>query len=879
MIYRKNLLRLVDFSITHAVAVICVSLAIAAASLAYAILELPINSDQESLVLKKGNPYLERDQMFFEAFPKQANTILVLLRGDNAWRVGAQAERLAEALSARRDLFKDVFYPQGMRFFHQNGLLYLDAAELEKFTDGLIEAQPAMAALAKDPSLRGLWGLLTDGLAAERDQKLPPSFDEMIRRLHIAIGDFLNGRTPHDPWANAFPDWYHNSGEPRSSEPHQEAVQVIIVQPKLDFSKFLSAEKSIRALHQIAAALEVEKDGVEMMLTGREPLTFDELYSLITNILIVTAISALAILILLSIGIGSWRMIVIIMSVLVIGICWSLGWAALAVGELNMVSVAFVVLFLGICVDFSIHVALRYQEAYRNLGDMRRAMAAVVEGAGAAISLCAVAMAIGFLSFVPTKFLAFRDLGIIASGSMILALLSSWTLLPALLRFVPARDLVKAADAKPNIIGRFSIALYGWIRNHYRAISLIALLLAVGALPYALQMRFDYSTLAIKDPQSQSVIALKILQRHGLYTDYTLNLLVEDKAAAKQEAARFAALPLVRRVDTHEVYVPKGQAEKIDLIEEAAFFMTPVFAQRAEGGQLTDAELRAAARKLLRRLAQKKKRLGALPQEQERLGRALTALLRQPSAALLGFNQALMGDYVERLARLRRSLAPEPFRFDDLPENVRQQIQTDDGRIKITIYPKEDMTDSAALRRFVERVIGASQAVSGRPIVEYAVGQIATDSFRTALILAFAAIGVILLVSLRSVKNTLLVLAPIALSAIGTLAICVWAGIAFNFVNVLLLPLLLGIGVANGIHILSRAEHEKNIRDVMQSSTPIAIFLSNATTLASFGSLVIATHLGLRSMGLTLTIAMILLMLAALIVLPALIAWSRARLP
>ncbi len=873
--YIFHLSRLVAASMRRPLLTIGASMISAFICLGYAAFNLPINSDQENLVSRE-NEFLQREDMFSKAFPQQVHMILVLVSGEDPWKVSQGADRLANVLRKRSDLFNHVFHPQSEDFFQKNGLLYLDSDDLAEFVDSLATAQPAIAELAGDPNLRGLFSLLETGLKEEtdNDQELPESFESIIERIASAVEEFTAGRPPGDIWQDAFPDWIG-----QTSEEYPEALQVIIVQPHLDYSRFLSGKKGIDGLRQIVADLRLQEDGVRIRLTGREPLTLDELSSVLFNVETAGVISVLAIIFVLGLGVRSWRIIAMIMSALFVGISWSFGWVLISVGELNMITTAFAVLFLGISIDFSIHVALRYREELHktNGRDPIEAMRITIHSAGGAISLCGLATAIGFLSFAPTNYFALRDLGIIAGGSMLLALLASFTVLPALLNYLPADDFAPREQGdEPNFIGRFSIRLYAWIRRRFRIITLSAFVLAFAAAPLAVQMGFDHSALVIKDQQAESVTSLKELQARGFFTSYIATMLTPDRRTAIAQAEKLTQLPLVRKVETHQVFVPEEQDDKTEILSEAAFFMAPAFAATPEP-RPTKMDFELSAKDLLRALSVKKKQEGALPPEQQRLGAALAALLRTPGAlAKIGdLNKLLTGDFAERLTRLERSLDAEPFTFNELPANVREQSETKDGRIKLNIYPTEDMSDPDALARFVQEITKAEDDVGGRPLVEYAVGELTVSAFRTALVLATIAITIILLLSLRSVKNTALVLAPIALAGTYTLAACVWLDISFNFVNVLLLPLLLGLGVANGIHILSRARTEKNVREVMHSSTPIAVFLSNTTTLVTFGALSIATHSGMRSMGITLTIAMIFMMICALVVLPAMLAWMR----
>ncbi|MFQ5418016.1 MAG: MMPL family transporter, partial [Myxococcota bacterium] len=102
--------------------------------------------------------------------------------------------------------------------------------------------------------------------------------------------------------------------------------------------------------------------------------------------------------------------------------------------------------------------------------------------------------------------------------------------------------------------------------------------------------------------------------------------------------------------------------------------------------------------------------------------------------------------------------------------------------------------------------------------------------------------------------------------------------VAFNFANVIVIPLLLGIGVDSGIHLIHRAntapDHE---RHVLGSTTARAIFYSAASTAASFGALALSSHRGIASLGVVLVVGLLFTLVCTLIVLPALIAWRESR--
>jgi predicted RND superfamily exporter protein len=125
---------------------------------------------------------------------------------------------------------------------------------------------------------------------------------------------------------------------------------------------------------------------------------------------------------------------------------------------------------------------------------------------------------------------------------------------------------------------------------------------------------------------------------------------------------------------------------------------------------------------------------------------------------------------------------------------------------------------------------------------------------------------------LRRPRDILLVLAPLGLAVLLTAATAVLLGLSLNFANVIVLPLLLGLGVSGAIHVVMRWRVEAFSDRIAVTSTPRAVLFSALTTVASFGSLAVSPHRGLASMGLLLTIAILWSIVSTLVVLPNVLA-------
>jgi len=231
-----------------------------------------------------------------------------------------------------------------------------------------------------------------------------------------------------------------------------------------------------------------------------------------------------------------------------------------------------------------------------------------------------------------------------------------------------------------------------------------------------------------------------------------------------------------------------------------------------------------------------------------------------------------------RLDVLRQSLGAAPLMLGGLPSGLRERHLAADGRAKITVYPTVGNPNREQLKRFVEAVRSVAPRATGSPVVIFESGTIVVAAFRDAALIALGAIVLILAVLLRRVRDVVLVFAPLALAALLTVAASVLFDLPFNYANVIVLPLLFGLGVANGIHLVLRERSEVGLGAVMETSTPRAVTFSALTTIGSFGSMALSGHSGTSSMGLLLTIAIAFNLMCTLGVLPALMAvWRPIR--
>ena len=837
--------RLLIWLVTYAAKAPLVTLTLlAAATFAagdYAISQFRVNADQASLIAPDA-PFQKRFEAFREAFPAYRRTTLVVVEAPSATLAGTGARALADRLEARDDLFITVFTPTAFEFYRRNGLLYLPMEELDARLAQMVTAQPALATAAGAKGLDGLLTLLRQGAAEPGDPD--PALDRLAASLADAARAAANPDAPLPPLALA-----------AAEEDADRPVQLLTIQMREDTTDILSPRAKLDVIRAAAIDLGLtEANGYRVRLTGNIPLSTDELAQVRDSLGLAGTLSLVFLAVVLGLGVRSLRIVSIMILTLVVGGVWSMAWAMASVGELNLLSASFAVLFIGLGIDFAIHFALRVQEDVEAGQAIRPALAAAAGEVGPAIGLGAITSAIGFLSFLPTEYKGFADLGIIAGGGMILAFLAAMTVIPACLALAGLPAHRAAGHSVNRAMGR----AFGAVRRAARAVAVLAVVALVGSTLLATQARFDFSTLALKNAQSESVTALADLQARGLVTDYAAYVMRPTLADAQEAAAALATLPAVAQARTAQSLLPEDQAEKLVRIEETAFVMFAPLARIGAAPAPVPQDMR-------------------LPAASPAYADLETRLATLPATALDRLNAHFAGEINRELTALSDALAAAPVTaLDQVPAPVLGRFLAEDGQALAIGLPDGDITETPRLREFVAQVAGAFPESTGRAVVEARVGDVVVGAFITALLIAVAAVSAVVLLATRSLVDTALVLFPLALAAAATAATGVLIGLPFNQANIIVLPLIMGLGVDNGLHVLMRYREDGSLDRLLTSSTPRAVVLSTLTTIGAFGALGVSIHAGTASMGILLTIAMAYLLVATVFVLPALIA-LRAR--
>ena len=853
---------------SNGVATTCVVMTVAA--LVYSFFFLGINADNLSLVSKS----LESRQnhaAFAALFPNLEEAMLVVVDGETPALAREATDALAVELEAMGDTFRDVYVPGGGSFFEEHALLYRTADELDEFADQLATMQPVMASLESDPSLVQLADLVRLGFDSGGDDKLEGGqWTTLLDEVGDATVTVYEEAPVRISWESMLL---------AGSDLEIPTRRVIVVDPYLEFERILVAGSTLDAIDEAKrkAGLDAMR-GVRVRVTGNPALNHEEMIGLAWDIGGAGVFCFALVAVILYFAFRSWRLVIASLGTLLVGLVWTGAFAALTIGELNLISIAFAILFIGLGVDFAIHFGMAFADERRDGGLLNaEALAAAIDAIGASLVLCGFTTAIGFLVFLPTEYRGVAELGAIAGAGMFIILFLTLTLFPALLLGwlrIPDDVLVPAPS-------RLDQDLALRLARTPRLICGLALLLALGCVPLLFSLRFDAHVIEMRDPDTPSVQAFRDLLSDGNMSPWYVNVLAPSPAEADRLADALDALPEVGHTIRLTSYVPEDQDEKIEILADVAFLMeAPPVAEappsysveeqtealRSLHGVLRDAERPADDGELV----------ASLDALQARLETFLERIEAEPdpSLVLTEFREVLLARFPQEIARFRRSLDVGEVALEDLPRELTRRLRAPDGTLRIQVYPEEELQDFDTLKQFVTSVLGVDQKAAGIAINLVDFGEATARSFRQALLSAAIAISTLLFLLWRRPADVGLVLAPLTLGSILTCASMVVIDMSFNFANVLVLPLLFGIGVDSGIHLVHRARHltaTDSNDSLVESATAGAVFYSAMTTTLSFGTLALSGHEGMRTLGVMLTIGMFWTVVANLIFLPALL--------
>ena len=483
------------------------------------------------------------------------------------------------------------------------------------------------------------------------------------------------------------------------------------IQAVLNYGDLQPGGEATKAVRAAIAKLGLTPSrGVTVRLTGSVPLSDEEFSTIADGAALNGMVTILVVLLILWLALRQSRIILAVLINLAVGLSFTAAAGLAMVGALNLISVAFAVLFIGLGVDFGIQFSVRYRAERFADRDLLEALETTGLGVAGPLMLAAASIAAAFYSFLPTAYVGLSELGLIAGTGMIIAFLTTVTLLPALLSVLkPAGEAAPVGWAWLAPLDHFLDKQRNWVVG-------LTLAAVVLGLPLLRGLSFDFNPLNLRSKHVESVSTLLDLMRDPDTSPNTIDILEPNLAGASAMAEKLKHLPEVANVRTLESFVPKDQDEKLAIIDDANFFFAntlnpdpidpaPTPAQTLEAINKTAADLTTTTGSLDTPAAAQARRLAS----------ALNALAKAPPATREEAERVLVTPLMTTLRQVRDLLSAEHVTIDTLPPALKSDWVAPDGEVRIEARPSGDGNDNAVLHRFVDAVRKVAPEASGAP--------------------------------------------------------------------------------------------------------------------------------------------------------------------
>jgi hopanoid biosynthesis associated RND transporter like protein HpnN len=645
-------------------------------------------------------------------------------------------------------------------------------------------------------------------------------------------------------------------------------------------------QRSLTAIRRHIAETRQSFPRVHAGVTGDEALGDDEMLTAQTDSSLAGTVSLLGVGLLYLLFFRSVRRTLILLATVMVGLSWTVGVLTATVGHLTIISVFVASILIGLADDRVVYFLIRYEEE-RDLGkSFQEAISRTFVHAGPGIVAAAVTNALAFYAMMLADFRGIQELGFIAGNGMLISLIVTLTFLPALLSLTEGKTPWRQSMRRNTWLAE-GFAYWGEAVQRFRRpvllIAVTASLLCLFALP---TVTFDYNLLHLQAHGTESVNWERRIIEHAGRSSWFALATASSLAEAARKAARFEALPAVEKVETISSLVPERQEERLQWIHALAPLFVGLPVALSTPMEVDPVGLKHTLENIKFKIRQDNKDwdLPQKPAERDmsQVRQLLTAVIGRLDAlptkdamtALQRFQQSLFQDFAEKWTLLHENLnPPSAITLADIPVQLRDRFVSADGqRFLLQIYPRKDVWDRAPLQEFINQLRGVDADVTGSPVIGYESIQAIKDGYIQGGEYAAAAILSVAILTLGRVSIALVAALPVLCGALWMAGMMWVFDLQLNLANLVVIPITIGIGIESGIYLARRAHeeiHEKCM--LVGESAGQSVTLFSLSTMVGFGSLMVARHAGIFSMGLLLTLAVGSVLFASLTVLPLLL--------
>lgn len=828
------------------------------------------------------------------------------------------AEQMKRKLEAKPDLVKSADYRLDLSALKERELYLAGTNDLAEIRATLEAEAPWLRKLSAAPTLEGFFRMADERFGAEQSRGKVSGTGEAVQGLQMFAQLFqrMQDAATHPKWEPPAESFWEEMFSPSSAAnvcaemregyftSYDGRLMFMFVQPTSPSRELSYIQRlcdATRAVYAEARKSNPAFAQIKLALTGEPASAVDEAVSTGADMQFFGAVSLVGVSVLLMAGFRGFRFPLLLVASLGVGMAWTFGLTVLMIGHLNLLTQVTPIILIGLGMDFGIHQLVRYQEQRRRGSTRPAALREAIVENGMSVIMSGITTAVAFFSISVDNFKGFVEMGVVAGVGVICCLVSMMTVLPAAVclrkKFKDDGDAARHPATVPIGTDPTEPLHPPFIEKFFRypwwillAGTVITVLLVVQVAKHWETISFDYKLANLSVPGNESVVYEQRMMQESDFTADTVSLICKDLDQAEEMSRKAAALPSVKKVESlHSRFLGDGEAKRA-LLASIAPHLAGVFETRPAPQPVDARALAATVGKLAKRLERYQElafdggqkalvkaidgALGAAEKFKETVGSGDAGV-----AERLGrFQNYFFGDLADKLARFRDGLKPDPPTLETLPPDVKSSFIGKTGKVQVFVFSKCQLWDRPGLTRFLTEVRGLGVPVTGPPVEYYEMTKLMREGFDRAAIYAVVAVYLLLLVDFRRFKAATLTMVPDLLGTVWMVGLMGVFGVAFNPANLMVLPLIIGIGLANGVHVMHRFREARDadIAHVVWH-TGLAVMLGSLVTIVGFGCLGLAHNLGVASIGKALTLGVGARILTSIVILPAMLVIVQRR--
>jgi hopanoid biosynthesis associated RND transporter like protein HpnN len=850
----------------------------------YTILHLQFSTNRNDLV-GSDKPYHKNFLEFKKEFPGQ-DDIAAVVESEDPEKNRQFVERLGAKLDKETNLFKEVFYKGDLKMLGPKALLFLDQESLQDLQKMLAQYRPFIAQFAKATNLNSLFQLVNNQISSQMlkpQQGGPdPEIDALMKGLP-ALQRIIDLGTDaiHRPGIAPSPGVtaLFDAGPEAQAQEYITFAKGRFYLVNVRTGREEDNERAVQRMRELVAETQHEVPGVNVGVTGEPVLEFDEMLQSQRDTTVACVISLIGSALIFIYGYRETGRPIKAMLSLIVGLGYTMGYTTLTVGHLNILTITFLPMLIGLAIDFGVHLITRYEEELRHGRSEKLSLEKAMVNTGLGIITGAFTTAGAFFAMGFTDFKGIQEMGIISGGGLLICLVPMMTMLPVLL--LRGRQNKMDEVATPKIDRRAQLEKM-WLDRPFAVIGITLALCIVSAVKFP-KVYFDYNLLNMQSKGLPSVqFERKLIDSAGKSVLFAAVVATNAEEAVELEK-RIAKLPTVATNDAMSQYITGNQQPRLEIIGQikrdlAGLRFLPMDTEpvNIDALSLTLYGLHGYLGLALSEIEEHNEtqladQVKAIRNSIEEFRHAMqTGDRKIVSRRLAAYQQALFKDLQDTFRTLRTQDNSSPLTIKDLPPALRDRFVGVTGKQLIQVYPKGNVWERKAQEEFVNELRTIDPKVTGTPVQLLEYETLLKNSYIQAAFYSLIAIILMVFLHFKNISSVILALIPVAIGTIWMVGMMGWTGIPFNPANIMTLPLVIGIGVTNGIHILNRFAEEQN-PGILAKSTGKAVLVSALTAIAGFGSLIPAKHQGIASLGAVMSVGIATCMIAALTFLPAIL--------